>query len=199
MHASCLEFVKNNLKSEYIDNKNVIELGSYDINGTVRPIVDNFKPNIYLGSDISYHKTVDLVADVHYINKLFNENSVDLIISTEMLEHVADWKTVINNMKKILKIGGYLLLTTRSKGFKYHNAPDFWRFEYIDFEKIFSDMEILSLEKDKQVPGVFILAKKISKNITDLSNIKLFSMKRTEIENEVLKKMEIYKNFIDES
>jgi SAM-dependent methyltransferase len=96
----------------------------------------------------------------------------------EMMEHVLDWKKIISNFKKILKPAGILLITTRSKGFYYHSYPcDFWRYELEDLKKIFSDFEIISLEKDLEAPGVFMIARKpifFVKN--DLSHLNLYSM-----------------------
>jgi hypothetical protein len=94
-----------------------------------------------------------------------------------MIEHVENWQNVINNFKSILKVGGTLLITTRSKGFPYHCYPyDFWRFEIDDMEYIFTDFEIQYLESDLSEPGVFIKAKKLNNNQINLDNYKLYSM-----------------------
>ena len=78
-----------------------------------------------------------------------------------MLEHVRFWKTAISNMKNVIKPEGYLLITTRSKGFPKHNFPhDFWRYETDDMQWIFRDMDILSIEMDPSQPGIFIFARK---------------------------------------
>jgi len=42
----------------------------------------------------------------------FGTESFDVIIATELLEHVKDWRLVINNMKQVLKPGGYIYITT---------------------------------------------------------------------------------------
>jgi len=34
--------------------------------------------------------------------------SFDIVISTELLEHVQNWRLVINNMKSVLKHGEYI-------------------------------------------------------------------------------------------
>lgn len=114
--------------------------------------------------------------------------------STEMLEHVLDWKNVISNIKNLCKPGGTILITTRSQGFVYHPTPrDFWRFEKEDMEKIFSDTEIIKLEDDYMHPGVFIKAKK-PQNFTenDLSDFKVYSIITNERTNKLTKNN--YKN-----
>jgi len=51
-------------------------------------------------------------------------------------------------MKAVLKPGGFIYITTRSRGFPYHAYPhDYWRYEIEDMEKIFGDFEIIALEK----------------------------------------------------
>jgi hypothetical protein len=94
-----------------------------------------------------------------------------------LLEHVQNWRLVINNMKRVLKRGGYIYITTRSYGYPYHPAPyDFWRYEIEDMKKIFSDFEIIKLVKDHEASGVFLKAKKILNTLIDLSNIALYSI-----------------------
>ena len=38
----------------------------------------------------------------------FGKDRFDVVISTEMLEHVKNWKLIINNLKEILKPNGYI-------------------------------------------------------------------------------------------
>ena len=83
------------------------------------------------------------------------------MISTELIEHVSDWKKAVSNIKNICKRNGIMLITTRSYGFRYHSYPyDCWRYELSDMEYIFSDCIIEKLEKDRLHPGVFIKARK---------------------------------------
>ena len=68
-----------------------------------------------------------------------------------------------------------MIMTTRSYGFAYHGYPyDFWRYSYEDMKNIFSDSDLIDLDKDPLEPGVFIKARKRSQENTDLSNINLF-------------------------
>ena len=89
--------------------KVVIEIGSRYVNGSVRPLIEKFcKPKEYIGVDISPGKFVDKIVPAEKLVKVFGKNRFGVVISTEMLEHVSDWKKVINNMKEILKPGGYI-------------------------------------------------------------------------------------------
>jgi SAM-dependent methyltransferase len=89
--------------------------------------------------------------------RAFRPEVFDVVISTGVLEHARNWCLVVSNLKHVVKPGGVLLLTTRSFGFPYHPWPyDFWRYEKDDLRAIFSDMDILVLESDPQLPGVLM-------------------------------------------
>lgn len=161
MHASVIDFLKAHLSVEEISGKRVAEIGSQDVNGTPRPVVLPFKPAAYIGVDSASGPGVDVVADAGALGTRFGDGSFDVVISTELLEHVEDWRLIVGQLKAILKPGGILLVTTRSPGFPYHPYPiDVWRYTLADFRAIFRDMEILAVCSDWQVPGVFIKARK---------------------------------------
>lgn len=189
-HSSCIVFGALNLKKVDVEGKKVIEVGSNDVNGSIRSIVTSLNPTEYVGVDLMDGPGVDLICRVEELFNCFEKNSFDLVISTEMLEHVQDWKKAISNIKKICKPGGIIRITTRSYGFPYHPSPeDFWRFELEDMEQIFSDCEILSLERDREFSGVFIKVKKPLKFIeNDLSDFKLYNIITNRREIEVTKK-----------
>jgi hypothetical protein len=81
-------------------------------------------------------------------------------------------------MKTILKRGGYIYVTTRSRGFPYYAYPyDFWRYEPNDMLAIFRDFQIIRIETDWEMPGVFLKARKpVNWKPIDLSNITLYSI-----------------------
>ncbi len=151
---------KNNL--EEFNNKAIIEVGSKEFNGSVRPVVTNFgNPSSYIGVDVSSGKYVDMIVPAEKLVEKFGENAFDVVISTEMLEHAFDWKTVIDNLKRILKPNGTIFITTRSFGFPYHGYPfDFWRYEPEDMKRIFADFKIQYLHYDAETIGVRLKAKK---------------------------------------
>lgn len=175
---SCLDFGAATIEQSDIRGKRVLEVGSRDVNGTIRSIVAAFEPAEYVGIDIEAGPGVDQVCGVDELVSRFGRESFDAVLSTEMIEHVRDWRTAISQLKAVLRPGGILLLTTRSKGFPYHDYPfDFWRFELSDMEAIFGDMTVEALESDPSEPGVFVKARRpeIFK-AHDLSNIQLFSI-----------------------
>ena len=160
-HDSCIAFGKTKIKKADIKGKSVIEAGSCDSYGSLRPIIEALASGSYIGVDIQSGPGVDFICDASMLVNRFGRNRFDVLLSTELLEDVKDWKRVISNFKNVVKPGGLIIITTRSRGFNYHGYPfDFWRYEIEDIEFIFSDFAIKTLEKDSQFPGIFLIAKK---------------------------------------
>ena len=93
-----------------------------------------------------------------------------------------DWRSAINDMKGMLKRGGYI--TTVEKGFPLHAYPhDFWRFDLNDVRGMFSDFDIITLKRDIE-HGILLKAKKPDSWIpAKLDNIDPYSVllgRRTE-------------------
>lgn len=175
----CLAFGRDNLSESEIKGKRVLEVGSYNVNGSMREYGLSLAPREYIGVDLSEGNCVDRVVNAESLVKEFGKNSFDVVISTEMLEHVVNWKPVIANMKQVVKPGGVILITTRSQGFPFHEWPvDAWRFEVEDMKKIFSDFDIVTVVPDPFEPGVFIKAVKPKKGWVelDLGPVKLYSI-----------------------
>ncbi len=164
-HNSVITFGLKHLSVEEIKDKSIVEVGAYDVNGSLRPIIESWgNPAQYIGVDIEKGPGVDVVCRAENMLDVFGKESFDIVISTELLEHVRDWRTVISNIKNVCKPHGTILVTTRSKGFKYHGYPhDFWRYELDDLKEIFSDYKIIAIENDPIAPGVFLKAKKPDK------------------------------------
>jgi SAM-dependent methyltransferase len=177
-NQACLDFGHDNLTPADIRGKWVLEVGSRNINGSLRSFVESLAPASYLGVDIATGEGVDEVCDAGRLVERFRPESHDVLISTEMLSHVRDWLQAIDNFKRLLRPNGLLLVTTRSKGFPLQEAPfDFWRYEVDDMKEIFSDFVIEKLQPDPLEPGIFLKARKpVSYTARDLSGYRLYSM-----------------------
>ena len=125
------DFVHRALMNEDIAGKTVLEVGSYNVNGSVRPYIESLEPAKYVGLDMREGPGVDLTWDCERQDELGLD--WDLVVSTEMLEHAHDWRACMTQMATAVTPGGLLLVTTVSPGFPYHGYPsDFWRFPLED-------------------------------------------------------------------
>ncbi len=179
MNVGVLDFFMRNVDCGEFNGKRVLEVGSKFVNGSVRPLIERFcKPREYIGVDIEPGKYVDVVLPAERLVDYFGPESFDVVISTEVVEHVLDWRLVISNIKVVLRRGGFIYLTTRSRGFPYHAHPhDYWRYEPSDMVRIFRDFEITRLEADWEGPGVFLKARKpLDWRPADLSGVALYSV-----------------------
>ena len=174
----CVMFAVANLSRPEVAGKRVLEIGSGNVNGSLQPIVKSWDPASYTGVDIAPGSGVDVVCAAEDIIEKFGKEQFDIVISTEMLEHVKDWRKVVSNIKNICMSGGIILITTRSLGFEYHGYPnDFWRYEAFDIKSIFSDCIIEKMEADKKDPGILFRVKKPAGfKENDLSGYELYSI-----------------------
>lgn len=161
MNDAVLNFIKASIGAADVTGRSVLEVGSLDFNGSARTVLAQWNPATYVGVDMQEGKGVDRVLSVSCLVDTFGERAFDVVVSTEMLEHVQDWRWAISQLKRSTAPGGRLLVTTRSPGFHYHGYPhDFWRFTEDDFRHIFSDMQDVLVASDQSEPGVFVAARR---------------------------------------
>lgn len=163
MHESVQNFVRHVLTAKNVAGKRVLEVGSYDVNGSVRPYVESLGPSEYLGVDACDGPRVDRIADCEHLHSAVG-GDWDIVITTEMLEHVPDWRACMTQLASVIAPDGLLVATTRSPGFPYHPYPDdFWRYTAPDMQNIMHALGLnaLIVQPDPQAPGVFVLAKNV--------------------------------------
>ena len=141
------ELIKKQLP-HFFSNKFVIDIGSFDVNGNNHYLFENC---LYLGVDLFPGKNVDLATKGHELN-LPNE-SVDVVISTECLEHDQFYALTLQNIARILKPGGALIFTCATIGRAEHGTrrttPEDAPFtqelgEWGDYYKNLEEMDIRS-------------------------------------------------------
>lgn len=182
MHQSVLDFVHTQTQNGLaIEGLRVLEVGSYNFNGSVRQVLEPLKPAQYLGVDVTPGPGVDLVVAPED-DLPGADGGWDLVISTEMLEHAPDWRRALDGLKRAVRAGGALVLTTRSRGMPYHAFPiDCWRFSVENMLDAFADWHIESVtgDPDPRHPGVFVRARKpeVPTQPVDLRTIRAFPMR----------------------
>lgn len=143
-HPAQVKFIKEIRRkfSQHFRNANIIDCGSKDINGSnrvfFRRCLYNWAGmNSYTGIDLTYGKNVDIVGPAHEILPKITEDPtwylrkgktdkpvwpIDIVISTEMLEHDRYWKESLKAMYDVLCPGGLLILTAGGDGREEHGT-----------------------------------------------------------------------------
>lgn len=103
----------------------VVEIGSQDVNGTLRQVCPNeFE---YIGVDFQKAKGVDIVLDDPY-SLPFEDESIDIVVSSSCFEHSEMFWLVFLEVLRVLKPKGLFYLNAPSSG-SFHRYPvDCWRF-----------------------------------------------------------------------
>jgi SAM-dependent methyltransferase len=101
-----------------IEGARVVEIGSYDVNGSVRDIFGTSRE--YIGVDLREGPGVDMVAFGHELD--LPDASFDVAISGECLEHDPYWVKTILNMCRMTRSGGLVAFTCGSSGRPEHGT-----------------------------------------------------------------------------
>ena len=102
--------------------------------------------------DIEKKESVDIVADAHNLD-MFEDETFDCIICTEVLEHLHTPQIAIDEMRRVLKNNGQLILTTRFL-FPLHDTPnDYYRFTKYGLKHLLKNFEILELKEETNTIG----------------------------------------------
>ena len=143
-----------------IGSGTTLEVGSWDVNGSVRPLFTGD----YWGVDIHHGPGVDELVTV---GGPLPGDGYDVVVCTEVLEHdEKPWRTIAE-MVRVLKTGGHLLVTARGydeRGcYELHNLPiDYWRFspDALRFMAEDAGLYLIEVERDPEFPGAFLTAVK---------------------------------------
>lgn len=126
MHYTSLMSGKAFSETYGIQNGTVIDLGGRNVNGSLRKFFEE-KGMKFICIDMEPDKSVDIVIPPG--EKLpFEDESVDLIVSTSCFEHDPCFWLTFKEMTRIIKPSGYIYINAPTAG-PYHGYPgDNWRF-----------------------------------------------------------------------
>lgn len=117
MHVQVYEWMARQAGS--LDPDRVLEIGSLDINGSIRPLFAT--ASHYHGVDLVPGPGVDEVADAAEWSP---PSTYDVVVCAEVLEHAPKWDRVMETMWSALEPGGVLLMTCAGDGRAPHSAVD---------------------------------------------------------------------------
>lgn len=128
------------------------------------------KDIIYNKLDIEYYPDEkNLIGNAEDMSDIISDESQDLVMAIELLEHTENFWKVINEMIRICKVNGYLFITSPSYKYPKHEYPvDRWRIGPKTmasfFPKEYFKIVGLETEGNKKIPRrTMILVKKLKK------------------------------------
>lgn len=120
-----------------------------DLGAQTGPYAAHFPRRVAV--DIKSGPGVQVVGDALALP--FAEASFDVVLCTEMLEHVAEPQRAIDEMQRVLRPGGVLLLTTRFL-FPIHDAPhDYFRYTKYGLRHLLRRFDIVELREETTAVG----------------------------------------------
>jgi len=128
----------------HASNRRTLDLGAQ--NG---PYATHFPRRIAL--DIKQGIGVKIIGDAQALG--IRDASFDVVLCTEVLEHLPEPQRAIDEMYRVLSPGGQLLLTTRFL-FPIHDAPhDYFRFTKYGLRHLLRRFEIIELQEETDAVG----------------------------------------------
>lgn len=124
---------------KHATDKKVLDIGSGGSS------YDRFFPH-RLTVDIDPERKPDVVADGEHLP--FADGEFEVVLCTEVLEHTPNPQQLINELYRVTRPGGTVLLTTRFV-YPIHDAPgDYWRFTEYGLRLLFKKWQQLELEAE---------------------------------------------------
>jgi predicted O-methyltransferase YrrM len=162
--ARCKDRYIDGLFSAERDRLSIVDIGAADVNGSYRPFFDK-KYYDYTGLDLEAGPGVDVVLQNPYEYPL-PDNSVDIALSGQMIEHCEFFWTAFKEMVRIVKPDGYLIIIAPSAGPIHRYPVDCYRFYPDGLRALakWADCEVIDVWLDNRGPWndvVGVFAKKL--------------------------------------
>jgi hypothetical protein len=120
MHRQVEAFLTDPAQACWFDEAAVVEVGSYNVNGSARTLVGTTARH-WLGIDRLPGPGVDLVGDAADVLHAFGL-AADVVVSTEALEHDPTWGRTVRAMCRAVRRAGTLVVTCAGPGRAPHAA-----------------------------------------------------------------------------
>jgi SAM-dependent methyltransferase len=126
----------------------LLEIGPQE-RSLVRESFTNFKIETF---DIVDTYGPDHVGDITKHNDVIPDSTYDVVVGMEVLEHTLDPFAGVREMRRILKDGGYLLISAPLNWRIHGPIPDCWRFTEHGFKVLLRDFDNVQIES-LETPG----------------------------------------------
>ena len=112
-------FIAKAAHPEFFNGKKILEIGALDVNGNIRSPFENCD---FTGIDWAPGKNVDIVVPAK--ETTFDNETFDVMLSANHLEHDPDWELSLGHNRAALKTGGLILLRWATRNSSAH-GPQF--------------------------------------------------------------------------
>jgi SAM-dependent methyltransferase len=120
LHQAAFDYVRRVLAGFDLTGKHVVEIGSYNVNGTVRGLFGGAAS--YVGVDAREGPGVDLARKAQNLRADTFDQPADVVVCCEVLEHDEDAHGIIRAAHRILAPGGVLIVTAAGPGREPHGV-----------------------------------------------------------------------------
>jgi O-antigen biosynthesis protein len=149
MHQSSFNIITR--FRELVDKKfslgkiNLLDVGSYGVNGTYKEIFSDPGKYLYTGLDVNPGPNVDYTPSDPYRWPELPDGSFDVIISGQAFEHIEYPWLIIEEMNRVLKNSGLICIVAPSRGPEHKYPVDCWRYYPDGFRALakWANLEVL--------------------------------------------------------
>ncbi|MFO0427086.1 MAG: class I SAM-dependent methyltransferase [Planctomyces sp.] len=136
------EFVRKTARALSDQSGKLLEIGPQE-RSLVRESFTNFA---YESFDVVSTYGPTHVGDITRYNPSIADNTYDCVICMEVLEHTIDPFGAVRELRRILKDGGYLVVSAPLNWRIHGPIPDCWRFTEHGFRVLLRDFDILEFD-----------------------------------------------------
>lgn len=155
--SPCWYFARKDLYESIVKNKHFIRGKILDFGCGSKPYKELFAATEYIGLEHDCEQSrKNTKADFFYDGKHFpfDNDSFDSIISTQVLEHVPNPIEVLNEMVRVLRQGGYLMISVPFVQEEHETPYDFYRFSPYAIQNMLNKTGLEIIEYKKLTCGV---------------------------------------------
>lgn len=110
MHPEATQFVINAIQT-YGPFDRVLEVGSRDVNGTIKSHFVDHGTTHYVGVDLLDGPNVDLVINFATIDLAEDDDRYDAVVCVNTLEHTPEGPGIFRNACRVLDAGGIFIMS----------------------------------------------------------------------------------------
>lgn len=169
LHPHAAEYLSARIREHLKPGCDVLEIGSYNVNGSVREFSGVSQAGTYFGIDMRDGPGVDHVIRAEHFD---GQEGYDVALCAEMLEHASDPEGVIRAAYRSLRPGGVLILTAAAPERTPHNnngdhnafepGEHYGGIDPGDLARWLEDWEVLNLEHHPDHGDVRATARKLN-------------------------------------